>query len=87
MFITFKYPGQGLKSTGELKDFAIAGADNKFVWAQARIESPDTVSVWSDDIKAPVAVRYSWADNPEVTLYNSADLPACPFRITVTANP
>jgi sialate O-acetylesterase len=27
-----------------------------------------------------VAVRYGWADNPIVNLYNSAGLPASPFR-------
>jgi sialate O-acetylesterase len=25
-------------------------------------------------------VRYGWADNPEVNLYNGAALPASPFR-------
>ena len=64
----------------ELKGFAIAGADKKFVWANAIIESPDTISVWCDEVKRPVAVRYGWAENPEVNLYNSEDLPASPFR-------
>lgn len=64
----------------DLHGFAIAGADKKFVWAKATIESPDTITVWSDEVKQPVAVRYGWAENPEVNLYNSADLPASPFR-------
>jgi len=64
----------------ELTGFAIRGADKKFVWAKAVIESPDTVCVWSDEVKEPVAVRYAWGENPEVNLYNSADLPASPFR-------
>jgi sialate O-acetylesterase len=64
----------------ELAGFAISGANKKFVWAKAVIESPDTITVWSDDVKQPVAVRYAWAENPEVNLYNSADLPASPFR-------
>ena len=81
--ITFNHVGQGLKPTGELKGFAIAGIDNQFVWAQAKIESPNTVSVWSNNVKAPTTVRYGWADNPEVNLCNSADLPASPFLITV----
>ena len=67
----------------ELKGFAIAGADKKFVWAKAAIESPDTVTVWSDEVKQPVAVRYGWAENPETNLYNSADLPASPFRTEI----
>jgi len=27
-------------------------------------------------------VRYGWADNPTVSLYNAAGLPASPFRST-----
>lgn len=66
-------------SAPTLKGFAIAGADKKFIWAQARIEG-DTVLVWSDQIVQPVAVRYAWADNPIGNLYNAAGLPAAPFR-------
>jgi sialate O-acetylesterase len=28
----------------------------------------------------PVAVRYAWADDPTVNLYNGYGLPAAPFR-------
>jgi sialate O-acetylesterase len=59
--------------------FAIAGPDRKFVWAEARIEG-DEVVVWNRQVVRPVAVRYAWADNPEVNLYNEAGLPASPFR-------
>jgi sialate O-acetylesterase len=65
---------------GELKQFAIAGADKKFVWATTKIEN-NKVIVWSEKVKNPVAVRYAWADNPEgANLYNSDLLPASPFR-------
>lgn len=71
---------QGLKSLGAgPTGFAIAGADRKFVWAQARIEG-ETVAVWSPEIGEPVAVRYAWADYPVCNLYNEANLPAVPFR-------
>lgn len=62
-----------------LKGFSIAGADNKFCWATAVIEA-DGVIVSSPDVRAPVAVRYGWANNPEVNLYNKEGLPAAPFR-------
>jgi sialate O-acetylesterase len=63
----------------ELKGFGIAGSDQKFVWANARIDG-DTVVVSSPEVASPVAVRFGWADNPGGNLYNSAGLPASPFR-------
>jgi len=63
----------------EIKGFSIAGEDHKFVWADAKIEG-DSVLVWSDKVSKPVAVRYGWANNPAVNLYNKDGLPACPFR-------
>ncbi len=62
-----------------LKGFAIAGADRKFVWADAKIDG-DSVVVSSDEVPAPAAVRYAWADNPVCNLYNEEGLPASPFR-------
>jgi sialate O-acetylesterase len=59
--------------------FAIAGADGRFVWADAIIEG-DAVVVWSAQIPEPKAVRYAWANNPVCNLYNQAGLPALPFR-------
>jgi sialate O-acetylesterase len=64
---------------GELKGFAVAGEDKKFVWADAKIEG-DAVVVSAKGVEKPVAVRYAWADNPECNLYNGAGLPASPFR-------
>jgi sialate O-acetylesterase len=61
------------------KSFAIAGADRKFTWAEAHIDG-ETIVVSSAQVKSPLAVRYAWADNPEVNLYNSVNLPASPFR-------
>jgi len=62
------------------RNFAVAGADKKFVWAEAKVEG-DSVLVSSPQVSQPVAVRYAWADNPEgCNLYNAAGLPAAPFR-------
>jgi sialate O-acetylesterase len=63
----------------ELKAFAIAGAERKWVWANAQIQGRE-VAVWSEEVPAPVAVRYGWADNPPCNLYNKEGLPASPFR-------
>jgi sialate O-acetylesterase len=79
--IEFDHAGKGLKTNGdgEVKGFVIAGKDRKFVTANAKIEN-GTVTVWSDKVKNPVAVRYAWAANPVCNLVNSANLPASPFR-------
>jgi sialate O-acetylesterase len=76
----FKHSGSGLAAKdGELKGFAIAGADKKFVWATAKVEG-NTVVVSSTEIANPVAVRYGWGNNPPTSLYNKENLPASPFR-------
>ena len=79
--LKFDHIGGGLVAKGgeELKGFSIAGADRKFVWADAKIEG-DKVVVSSDKVSEPVAVRYAWADNPVCNLYNAEGLPASPFR-------
>jgi sialate O-acetylesterase len=88
--IRFKHAA-GLKTIdgGPVKGFAIAGDDHRFVWADARIDG-DAIVVSSAQVSKPVAVRYGWADNPIVNLYNNAGLPASPFRTDdwpgVTAN-
>ncbi len=62
------------------RGFAIAGEDKKFVWADAKILPDGKVEVWSDKVTAPVAVRYGWANNPVVNMFNGAGLPLTPFR-------
>ena len=81
VIISFSNVGSGLIAKGntELKYFAIAGADRKFVWAMAVIKG-SKVEVWSDAVAKPVTVRYAWADNPDgANLYNKEGLPASPF--------
>jgi sialate O-acetylesterase len=80
--ITFSNTGTGLIANDgeELTHFAIAGADKKFVWADAKIEG-NAVIVSSNEVSNPLYVRYAWADNPRgANLYNREGLPASPFR-------
>lgn len=81
IYLTFSNTGSGLhiKNSEQLKGFAIAGADKKFYWADARIVD-DQVIVSRPNVSNPVAVRYAWESNPEATLYNKEGLPASPFR-------
>lgn len=62
-----------------LSGFGIAGADRKFVWADAVIEG-NKVIVSAPGVTEPVAVRYGFSQSPVCNLYNEAGLPASPFR-------
>lgn len=79
--IHFDHAQGGLATSGgePPRGFVIAGADRAFVQAEAQIDG-NTVVVFSPDVQDPVAVRYGWANNPDVNLYNQAGLPAVPFR-------
>ena len=79
--LSFTETGRGLACRGkELKHFAIAGEDRKFVWAKAVIRG-NKVVVSSPEVKHPVAVRYAWSDNPsDANLCNKDGLLASPFR-------
>jgi sialate O-acetylesterase len=87
--IEFDHVGQGLVAgSGEgtsrpgipLGGFAVAGVDQEFHWADARIEG-NTVVVSSPRVPSPIAARYAWGNNPDrANLYNADGLPASPFR-------
>jgi sialate O-acetylesterase len=79
--VRFDHAGGGLVANGgPLRQFAIAGADRKFVWADAVIDR-DSVLVSSPAVPQPAFVRYGWADNPVgANLCNREGLPAAPFR-------
>lgn len=81
--ITFTHIGGGLVAGGgELKGFTIAGADGKFVPAKAEIKGA-TVVVSAEGVAEPKAVRYGWANVPDVNLFNKEGIPASPFRTDV----
>lgn len=80
--ISFNSIGSGLTTNDgeELKQFAVAGADKKFVWANAEIKGNEVI-ISSEKVPHPMYVRYAWADNPEgANLINKEGLPASPFR-------
>jgi len=80
LILSFAEGTNDLQPVNELKGFAVAGKDNTYQWANARIEG-NTVVVWNDKINEPVTVRYAWADNPGVVnLRNTSGLPASPFQ-------
>ncbi len=83
--ISFDEVYGGLKSNNSkpLNCFTIAGADGKFIPAQAVIKD-NAVVVSSNSIATPVAVRFGWNEADHPNLYNKAGLPAIPFQTNST---
>jgi sialate O-acetylesterase len=82
VIVHFRNFNGGLKSrTGAtLAGFVVAGEDRRFVPATAEIRG-DTVVVSNRMVPNPKAVRYAWESFPsDVSLFDSRDLPASPFR-------
>ena len=79
--LSFNDVGGGLvsKDGQPLTWFTVAGADGKFVTAEAVITN-GTVVVSSPDVARPVAVRFAWSEIAQPNLFNQAGLPAVPFR-------
>lgn len=79
--LRFDHTGGALvsRSAAAPRGYALAGADRKYHWADARIEG-DTVVLTCDAVAAPVAVRYAWGANPPCDLVGATGLPAPPFR-------
>jgi sialate O-acetylesterase len=79
--IDFDHAEDGLMTSegSQVQGFVMAGADRKWHWAIAKIDGA-RITVRSDRVPEPVAVRYGWANNPRVNLQNTSGLPASPFR-------
>lgn len=83
MILTFDFAEGGLcLKTNEMTGFEIAGADGRFVPAQAAVHprNKKQVVVWSDEISEPAEVRYCFRNFALGTLYDAYGLPAAPFR-------
>ncbi|MEO0530641.1 MAG: sialate O-acetylesterase, partial [Planctomycetota bacterium] len=80
--VSFSGVGQGLKTYDGVAPtgFTIAGEDRVFHPATAEIVDKNRIAVSSPAVTEPAAVRYAWAWNPVVNLYDSAWLPVTPFR-------
>lgn len=78
--ITFDNLPTGLISKGgEPKEFLIAGADDKYFPATAKIEGK-TVLVSSKEVKEPVSVRFGFTNTSMPNLFSTEGLPVNLFR-------
>ena len=83
--VVFDHVAGGLESSNEsaLAEWEIAGADGKWVAADAVVSltDNDTVIVSSPLVSSPVSARYAYSTNPAANnLVNSGGLPASPIR-------
>ena len=82
VLIVFDNVPNGISSFGKkVIGFEIAGEDKIFHPATAKIvHKKRAVSVKSDKVKKPIAVRYNFHDFVEASLFSSSGLPASSFR-------
>lgn len=71
----------GLKINGQkVVGMKIAGADSKFVDAQARILKDNRIEVYAKSVPQPQAVRYCFDDASIGNISTATGLPVAPFR-------
>jgi len=66
---------------GSLTEFEIAGADGRYLKADAKI-SGNEVWVSSAKVREPRSVRYCWHNGSVASLFDESGLPAFQFRTT-----
>jgi sialate O-acetylesterase len=76
--IAFKGAGDGLVGKDTLNGFELLGKDGVWIPAAAKIQDNRVIVTAATD-DGFTGVRYAWRGYPEVSLYNSAGLPATPF--------
>lgn len=80
ILLKFKNAERGLYLFGGLNGFEIAGEDNLFYPATAKIVIDRDVYAKSNSVANPVAVRYGWRNWIVEILYNAVLLPESSFR-------
>ncbi|MCD8186922.1 MAG: sialate O-acetylesterase, partial [Rikenellaceae bacterium] len=67
----------------QVDGFEIAGPDRVFYPARARVDKTgrrNSVTLSSEQVDRPVAVRYAWKNSVQATLFSTMGLPVSPFR-------
>lgn len=83
MQLTFDHVGQGLSTRDSQPPthFELAGRDQPWTQATARIVDSQTIELTAPGIDQPVAMRFAWDKLATPNLVNSAGLPAGAFRL------
>lgn len=74
------YGDEAILLKGDPAGLVIAGADGRFVKAQARVVNRTSLLVWSDEVPEPEMVRYVWSQRGMYRLYSASGLPIGAFR-------
>jgi len=78
--LSFTNIADGLVCRGkELNHFEIAGSDTVYYKANAKIVN-DKVVLFSKNVAQPLYIRFGWSNNAVPNLFNTAGLPASPFK-------
>lgn len=77
--IYFDHVEDGLKAEDNLIEFTIAGADKKFIPANAKVDG-HSILVSAENVVNPTAVRFAWRNVPKPNLFSKSGLPVSPFR-------
>ena len=82
--VDFDYAESGfIFLNSKINGFEIAGEDKVFHPASVKVmygNKNSTLTISSDKVKEPVAVRYGWKNYLKGNLYNTKGLPASSFR-------
>ncbi|MEH0153285.1 sialate O-acetylesterase [Limibacter armeniacum] len=85
IILSFDYAESGLVAKGgDLKAFEIQGDDEKWYSASAKIKG-NKVTVWSDKVSHPTAVRYGYSNDSDPKLFNESGLPASCFLFYINS--
>ena len=91
VFKTFEKSGNALLLQFDYSDglyldgtggFEICGADGRFVPAMPEVVNNE-VKISSPEVAEPVGARYGWFNWGEISLFNTAGLPAAPFTSNI----
>lgn len=81
IIIQFKNAENGITSYYKpVTLFEVAGSDKVFYPAEALITKEKGITVWSDKVKEPVAIRYAFKNWVKGEIYNNEGLPMSSFR-------
>jgi sialate O-acetylesterase len=78
--LQFANAENGLMQKGKaIVGFFVAGNDKQFYPAQTKING-NSITVWSKEVKEPVAVRYAFSNTAIGNVFSKEGLPLSPFR-------